>query len=1312
MTPTEQSASNPSRNRGLLATLRASVSAKGTRAPKLSRSGRLAPLSLAAACVLLLLTFAPSASANSAHAFNSSFGASTSTPADPYPLSGPTSVAVNQTSHDVYVTDPKSFRVEEFDSSGAFVLMFGREVDKTTKANVCTAASTNTCGAGVQGSAGEGEFSTPTFIAVDNSTGESANDVYVGDTGTSTVYKFTAAGAYISANSGLATALGSFGPLAGIAVDASGDLWVYGENAVMSEFGQEGTFLQGWTTTEGAAPIGIAVDAAGDLYLGTAFRQIEELNSTGGRIALWTVSPNVGSPLTPTGIAFDRASGGLYVDNLGGSIEHIDGPCKLNSFGNECIATDTVETFGAPQLTGGAGLAVDSASHTVYAADATANQVDEFTVALEVITGSASAVAATTMTVNGTVNPEGSAVSDCRFEYGTSTAYGQSVPCEGAVGGGSSPVEVHAALTGLASDTAYHYRLVATNAKATVQGEDREQVTLVLPVIGAAPVTGLTETAAVLNATVNPLGLPVSLCEFEYGTSVSYDHVAPCAQSEKQIGSGTSPIPVSAAITGLKEGKTYHWRLLAADANGQSASTDQTFIYTKGTGGLPDNREYELVTPTRKNGAIVGAVFGGVSTSVAEGGQRVIAPSLQCFESAPSCVPDRELQGPTFEFARTASGWVTHPLTPAASSAEGFTPWSENANTGMLLYSADTPPQTADELYTLQAGIAPHDIGPTAETADFQSLRIFRATSDYSTIVYEGRERLWAFDETNPGQKHSLYEYPGSHAGEPSLVGVTTGTGSTTVISDCGTYSGEVGTGPGRYNSLSSDGRTVYFTAEECSAGENNGKPAVPANEVYVRIDQRDTELLSEHATVGCSSTCLNSPAGRAVFKGASTDGSTALFTSTQQLTDTASQDSTDSAGNCSEVTAGAGGCNLYESVCPSHCEHASERELVDVSAGDPKPRVQGVVTLSPDGSHVYFVADGVMTTSPNQQGETAQAGAPNLYVFEHAGHGAEQHIKFITRLSPEDSEEYIEGYEANVTPEGRYLVFTSHRALTPDDTRPEGPAQVYRYDSQTGTLLRLSQGAQGFNNNGNGGTGDASIANPAFLSVSGPARSDPTMSHDGSYVFFQSPVGLTPGALDDVSVAGGGLAQNVYEWHEGNVYLISDGKDTSPGTLITLNAVELIGSDATGANVFFTTYDSLVPQDTDTQRDIYDAHACSSAEPCLPPAPTPPVPCREEECHGPGTPSTAAGPPASATFTGAGNLIQAPPAAGKAKAKPQTRAQKLASALRACRKDKKKSKRTKCQKAAHKAYGAKARAKKSSARKSARRATTDRRGR
>ena len=79
----------------------------------------------------LFMLPAGAAQANVSHAFTGTFGSAGSTTVDPYPISEPTDVAVDQATGDVYVTDPGNHRVEKFDSSGHFLFMFGRNVNKT-----------------------------------------------------------------------------------------------------------------------------------------------------------------------------------------------------------------------------------------------------------------------------------------------------------------------------------------------------------------------------------------------------------------------------------------------------------------------------------------------------------------------------------------------------------------------------------------------------------------------------------------------------------------------------------------------------------------------------------------------------------------------------------------------------------------------------------------------------------------------------------------------------------------------------------------------------------------------------------------------------------------------------------------------------------------------------------------------------------------------------------------------------------------------------------------------------------------------------
>ena len=124
------------------------------------------------------------------------------------------------------------------------------------------------------------------------------------------------------------------------------------------------------------------------------------------------------------------------------------------------------------------------------------------------------------------------------------------------------------------------------------------------------------------------------------------------------------------------------------------------------------------------------------------------------------------------------------------------------------------------------------------------------------------------------------------------------------------------------------------------------------------------------------------------------------------------------------------------------------------------------------------------------------------------------------------------------------------------------------------------------------------------------------------------------------------------------------------------------------GGDVFFVTAAQLVPQDTDTAFDIYDARVCSEASPCLPAPPAAAqAPCDTSTSCRPTQPTQTllGGAPASAMFSGAGNL--APPSPPPPP-KPLTRAEKLTRALKACRRKTAKAKRLTCERQARRKYG------------------------
>jgi hypothetical protein len=1241
-----------------------------------------------------------------------------------FPEVGGSGVAVNDETHDVYVADTNNNRIDEFEADGTFVRAWGWGVADGTSEELQTCSLT--CFKGLPGS-GPGELESPTFIAVDNDpTSPSHGDVYVAGAGQRSespknlVQKFTSGGVLVGGwgvdgeLDGSSAPSGPFGQPAGLTADPSGDLWILvggtphtGNNHVY-EFDQGGVFEQEWEPAKSGefSPQGIALDASGNIYISQNAYTLQKYSAADAYLGGVTESALFARVIT--GFAVAPAAPDVYVD-LGSSIEHFDSSCKPGPY-RPCAPA---ETFGSSVLSDGAGVAVDTGSSSVYVADTTADRIEVFGASLEATTDAATDVLASTATVDGTVNPKGSAVTKCDVEYGETEEYGQSLPCEaptaGEIGSGQAPVAVHAELKGLQGGTSYHYRLVVTDETGSVlYGEDRQLTTPPTPLVADAAAVNVSADSASLTATLNPLGIPVTSCMFEYGTSTAYATAVPCAQTDTQIGSGNAPVPVSASITGLTANTEYHWRLVAENANGSSVitrgSADHTFVYDTNGAALPDGRAYEMVTPPVKNGASVGKVVIGPVYDLAEDGDRVIAPSIQCFAEAQGCTGDRQQEGEPYEFTRTPAGWVTTPLAPPATKYSASSAWEVGADEGVALFSMPTEPEGEDDFYAREPSGSFLDIGPTSppETTGISALGYIHATADLSHLIYETKS-TWPFDGRK-AETEGLYEYAGSGNTDPLLVAVNGERGSTELISACGASLG----GDETPEALSADGSIVYFVAHECHAGGTgaNAGVAVPAEELFARVagESADahTVAISQPkapetiATTPADERCTTAECQRnitetadwraAAFAGASADGSKVFFTSSQQLTDQASQDR---------------GQNLY---LYDFANPAGDN-LIDVSAGDTSglgPQVQGVVATSADGTHVYFVAKGVLAM-PNAEGQSAPAGQDNLYVYERDSQYPEGHTAYIVTVPSTDLKGLINGSpEANVTPDGRFLVFTSQANLTADDTRSDGSAQVFRYDAETEQLIRISIGDQGYNDNGNAGTGNATIVRAVSGGVkAGFPRTDPTMSNDGAYVFFLSPIGLTPTALDDVVVGhvGGNAqyAQNVYEYHDGRVYLISDGRDlgTTPTPCNLGSAVCLLGTDATGSDVFFTTTDQLVPADTDTQTDIYDARICTAAEPCIAPATPPLPPCQGEACHGIPTPAPSPLAPGTDAFSGQGNVVAPPPPVVAVQQKPLTRAQKLSRALKTCRRIKRKAPRVSCERQARKRFAGPSKSKK-----------------
>ncbi len=424
---------------------------------------------------------------------------------------------------------------------------------------------------------------------------------------------------------------------------------------------------------------------------------------------------------------------------------------------------------------------------------------------------------------------------------------------------------------------------------------------------------------------------------------------------------------------------------------------------------------------------------------------------------------------------------------------------------------------------------------------------------------------------------------------EPTLIGVEGGQNSRALISHCGTRLGSStpneasGSFGSMYNAISANGERIFFTA----VGEDDHACAArrpQVDELFAREETPSPGGQPEMRTVAIScreaslSLCRD-----ANFEGASQDGSKVFFTSTQKLLEGASEDSApggDSAvgvglppnamKGCVRTEEASSGCNLYEDELSGTGATLTQR-LRLVSGGSSSPRVQGVARISEDGSHIYFVAKGVLTGAANNVGATAIEGLDNLYVFS-AGHTA-----FIATLAPGDEGldwQRADTRSVQASQDGRLLVFVSQGDLTRENVAPGGQ-QVFQYDAQTGSLVRASIGEEGYGNDNRTPAGGASIA----AGVSGyiynnhdsPTQADGVLAPQDGAVFFEDPDALTPRALSDGVDSLGQTVPNVYEYRAGHVYLISDGRDES--TLHSGPGVQLLGSDLSGENVFFGTF-------------------------------------------------------------------------------------------------------------------------------------------
>jgi len=790
------------------------------------------------------------------------------------------------------------------------------------------------------------------------------------------------------------------------------------------------------------------------------------------------------------------------------------------------------------------------------------------------------------------------------------------------------------------------------------------------PTVANESVAKVTADSASFAAEINPRSLSTESSteyRFEYG---------PCATPSTCATSGygdEAPVPdgpispdfevhgVSQLVQGLDPNTTYHVRVLAHNKDGVEYGEEKTFT-TQTTGEafvLPDSRMWEMVSSPDKHGALIApigeegliqaAADGGAITYVADAPteseprgyanseQVLSARSSESWSSEDISAPHSAGLGPA-----TGQGFdyrfFSTDLSQALLEPQGeFTPFSNGE------ISEEASPRATERTEYLRKDFACQATPATCYTPLVTAanvpagtqfggnpenatglVKFVVATPDLSHVVLQSGVSL------KEGASGGLYEWT---AGKLTPIPVA----------------------PGIRHGISDDGSRIFG-----------------GGEMYDSETAETVQLAT--AEPGCES-CTS---GGGDFQIASSDGSRAFFTDANQLTK-------------------AAGGGLYEChVVVQGGVLSCELTLL--------PESGIVIGASEDGSYLYVV------------------NSTNLYVEHNTG--SEWALRSIATLSGHDFPDWsseLSQQTVRVSPDGRWLAFMSQASLTGYDNRDalsgKPDEEVYLYDAEASRLACASCDPTGARpvgveygklpvSDGSNGLvgGDRVWESSTWLAANVPGWTpyagccslhQSRYLSDSGRLFFNSHEGLVP---QDVNGQ-----QDVYEYEPPGVGTCSVGNVTfgeRSGGCVGLISSGTSGEESafldaseSGGDVFFLTTAKLAGQDTDTSLDLYDARECTSSSSCFAtPAEGRPPCTTEASCRPAPTPQPGIfGEPSSATFSGVGNPAPAPTivtGSGRKKAKPSTRAQKLAQALKACKKDASKRKRATCEKHAHKTYG------------------------
>lgn len=807
-------------------------------------------------------------------------------------------------------------------------------------------------------------------------------------------------------------------------------------------------------------------------------------------------------------------------------------------------------------------------------------------------------------TLQGTVNSEKFKVKDCHFEYGTTTEYGKSTPCVGPSAAeldetSSTPQEVHAETEPLEPETTYHYRLVAANVAGASNGEDRTFTT------GPAPVGECPNEVRRREQGIASLVLP---------DCMALEMVSPSQKSNK---------PVDYPHVSVDGSRVSFSSTAALGENAGGLSLEGTYVATRGSSGWTSQSTW----PNPEFSA---------------------SWSLQSVR-APSFTPD---------FSR----WFGIGATDSQEQARISQVWEAGLGGFFAPLSSPLTPFSYRE----------SDLAISV----VEQTQLKGASADHSHLFFSpGSFATYLPGDPRPLEEPTVYLARRGSDGSRALELLQRDRTDKVWGGECGARLGGMGSvvfagapapnGERSQGAISTDGTRTYFSARPDQPQSGACDESQNKLRILERLETSSGTKISPLFTSECSrpaSEPCSSANGDDLYQGASLDQTKVYFTTNRQL---ASSDRDGSSAECN-VREAVSGCDLYlyDGTRP-----AGER-LVQVSAGEnvagehetgkQADVYNGITAISADGSHVYYVATGVLTDHPNPAGDKAQLGEPNLYMWD----AESQVTSFVGTLAapqgpvgpfgPEDPGDAIffsdqgEGlwggqgtWQNNAYPvpvlsaaerhsegsgreggDGHILVFESKAELTPND-RDGRHLDVYRYDADSGTLECFSCAPGSSESQPDTAPFDVDPRGTNEPLGTDFAESGRWVSEDGEGVGFATAEPLVPGDVNG--------SKDSYLWRDGQLLRLPGEPFGGTHSSVRLNGPFL---SPDGATVAFVTGTPLLPQDGDNTGDVYVARVDGGY-----PNPSAPVACSPgSNCQ------SALSPPApltlaSETSSGEGNV-------------------------------------------------------------------------